>query len=137
MLRKAVCRGLAWCTNAAGEGGNCCCDYANDLDVARTLPDPDNYASQRPVCWYAGGVQVGTVDESLKRILTTFKAVCLVYQAIDNRQYICFFNMYIVPLHSESFRETLREAINRLEDAHRFVCRETSEQPGRNESKYA
>ena len=29
------------------------------------LPDPNDIADQRPICWYAGGEHVGTVDPKL------------------------------------------------------------------------
>ena len=64
-------RGLEWCSNAAGEGGNCCKDYDMDLDKVRRLPDPQGYASGRPICWYSTSDQVGTVDESQKNVCTT------------------------------------------------------------------
>ena len=66
-----VKRALEWCTNAAGEGGNCCNDSQMDLDLVRRLPDPRGFATNRPICWYSTTVQVGTVDESLKNVCTT------------------------------------------------------------------
>ena len=59
-------RGLAWCKDSTEEeAGNCCSDYDCSLDTIRLLPDPEGVAARRPICWYKGGVPVGTVDCSL------------------------------------------------------------------------
>ena len=65
-------RGLRWCTNAAGEGGNCCSEYSCDLDRVRTLNDPGSVAARRPICWYSGGDAVGDVDWDRATIATYF-----------------------------------------------------------------
>jgi len=56
-------RGVHWCTDNSGEGGNCCAQGHCSLDQIRTLPDPDGVAAERPVCWCHGAAQVGEISE--------------------------------------------------------------------------
>merc|ERR1712203_530978 len=64
---STVCgRGGHWCESpTTGEAGNCCSDYECSLDDIRMLPDPEGIAERRPICWYQGGEEIGTVNWAL------------------------------------------------------------------------
>lgn len=71
-------RGVHWCTDNSGEGGNCCAQGHCSLDQIRTLPDPDGVAAERPVCWYrAGGLTQRPHPPSVSCALFSLRCVYL------------------------------------------------------------
>ena len=63
-------RGLAWCTNDQGDGGNCCSDYDCDLDEVRKLPYKHSLG-HRDVC-------TGNVFINVTKFFYLFKQYILV-----------------------------------------------------------
>jgi len=47
---RCVARGVTWCTDSTGQGGNCFDHGSCSLDAARLLPDPTGIAIGRAVC---------------------------------------------------------------------------------------
>lgn len=47
---RCLVRGVTWCTDSTGQGGNCCDHGSCSLDAARLLPDPQGIATRRAVC---------------------------------------------------------------------------------------
>jgi len=86
---SACVRGLAWCESpTTGEAGNCCSDYECSLDDIRLLPDPEDVASGRPICWYQGGEEIGTVDFASTSTTGPGTCQCGVKGGADNNRIV-------------------------------------------------